>query len=80
MSSIKNIVLELQEDTVHTVRLADNSAHEVSRRDGSMSLVLVCVNNQVAQLQAMLEKAKGVQGDLQTLLATAQMRRPSISG
>lgn len=67
MTTIKNLVLELQEDSVHTVRLADNSAHEVSRRDGSMSLVLVCVNNQVVQLQAMLDKAKLLQDKLQQL-------------
>lgn len=80
MSSIKNRVLELQDTAAHIVRLADSCAHEVQRKDGSNSLVLACMNNQVAQLQAMLEKAKVVQGDLQTLLATAQMRRPSISG
>ena len=67
MTTIKNGVLELQEDSVHTVRLADNSAHEVSRRDGSMSLVLVCVNNQVVQLQTMLDKAKLLQDKLQQL-------------
>lgn len=71
----KNIVLELQEDVVKAVTLADNSAHEVSRRDGSMSILLVCLNKQVAHLQEMLDKAHRVQSRVRDLVNASKPTR-----
>lgn len=64
MTSIQKILLDLQEETRQAVKLADESAIFATTRGGSISRLLVLVNTQVEQLEAMTAKAKRAQDRL----------------